>query len=73
MYELLFVQGQTLKNKRKSTLVAAGESHEQLVELMKSELAKKGVSAPYFRIVTKEDSTIIDYGSYTNKYVIKKV
>lgn len=41
MYELLFVQGQTLKNRGRSTSVATGESHEQLLDLMKSELAKK--------------------------------
>ena len=41
MYELLFVQGQTLKNIGWSTSVATGESQEQLLDLMKSELAKK--------------------------------
>lgn len=42
MYELLFVQGQTLKNIGRSTSVATGERHEELVDLMKSDLAKKG-------------------------------
>ena len=55
MYELLFVQGQTLKNIGWSTSVATGESQEQLLDLMKSELAKKGVFPPYYRIITKED------------------
>lgn len=73
MYELLFVQGQTLKNRGKSTLVTTGESYEQLFEVMKSELAKRGILAPYFRVITKEDATVIDYGSYTSKYIIKKV
>ena len=73
MYELLFVQGQTLKSKRKSTLVATGESYEQLMEVMKSDLAKRRITAPYFRIITRDDATVIDYGSYTSKYIIKKV
>lgn len=73
MYELLFVQGQTLKNRGRSTLVATGESYEQLMDLMKSELVKKGISAPYLRIITRDDATVIDYGSYTSKYIIKKV
>ena len=73
MYELLFVQGQTLKNRGWSTSVAAGESHEELVDLMKSDLKKKGIFPPYYRIITKEDRMVIDYGSYTSKYIIKKV
>ena len=73
MYELLFIQGQTLKNRGRSTLVTTGESHEQLMDLMKSELVKKGISAPYLRIITRDDATVIDYGSYTSKYIIKKV
>lgn len=73
MYELLFVQGQTLKNRGRSTLVATGESYEQLMEVMKSDLAKRKITAPYLRIITREDATIIDYGSYTSKYIIKKV
>ena len=73
MYELLFVQGQTLKNRGRSTLVATGESYEQLMDLMKYELVKKGISAPYLRIITRDDATVIDYGSYTSKYIIKKV
>lgn len=73
MYELLFVQGQTLKNIGWSTSVATGESHEELLDLMKSDLAKKGIFPPYYRIITKEDRMVIDYGSYTSKYIIKKV
>lgn len=73
MYELLFVQGQTLKNRGWSTSVATEESHEELVDLMKSDLAKKGIFPPYYRIITKEDRMVIDYGSYTSKYIIKKV
>ena len=73
MYELLFVQRQTLKNRGWSTSVATGESHEELVDLMKSDLAKKGIFPPYYRIITKEDRMVIDYGSYTSKYIIKKV
>ena len=73
MYELLFVQGQPLKHRGRSTLVTTGESHEQLMDLMKSELVKKGISAPYLRIITRDDATVIDYGSYTSKYIIKKV
>lgn len=73
MYELLFVQGQTLKNIGWSTSVATRESHEELVDLMKSDLAKKGIFPPYYRIITKEDRMVIDYGSYTSKYIIKKV
>lgn len=72
MYELLFIQRQTLKNRGSSTLVTTGESYEQLFEVMKSELTKRGVFAPYFRVITKEDATVIDYGSYTSKYIIKK-
>lgn len=48
MYELLFVQGQTLKNIGWSTSVATGESQEQLLDLMKSELAKK----EFFLLIT---------------------
>lgn len=73
MYELLFVQGKTSKNRGRSTSVATGESQEQLLDLMKSELAKKGIFPPYYRIITKEDRMVIDYGSYTSKYIIKKV
>ena len=40
---------------------------------MKDNLKTKGIVAPYFRMITKEDATVIDYGSYTNKYIIKKV
>lgn len=73
MYELLFVQGKTSKNRGRATSVATGESHEELVDLMKSDLAKKGIFPPYYRIITKEDRIVIDYGSYTSKYIIKKV
>lgn len=73
MYELLFVQGQTLKNTGRSTSVATRESQKQLLDLMKSDLAKKGIFPPYYRIITKEDRMVIDYGSYTSKYIIKKV
>ena len=72
MYELLFIQRQTLKNRGSSTLVTTGESYEQLFEVMKSKLTKRGVFAPYFRVITKEDATVIDYGSDTSKYIIKK-
>lgn len=67
MYELLFVQGQTLKNRGWSTSVATGESQEQLMEVMKSDLAKRKIVAPYFRMITKDDATVIDYGSYRFK------
>ena len=73
MYELLFVQGQTFKNRGWSTRIANGEDHDQLIEVMRKDLKTKGVVAPYFRTITKEDATVIDYGSYTSKYIIKKV
>ena len=73
MYELLFVQGQTFKNRGWSTRIANGEDHDQLIEVMRKDLKTKGIVAPYFRVITKEDATVIDYGSYTSKYIIKKV
>lgn len=73
MYELLFVQGQTLKNRGWSTRIANGEDHDQLIEVMRKDLKTKGIVVPYFRMITKEDATVIDYGSYTSKYIIKKV
>jgi hypothetical protein len=73
MYELLFVQGQTFKNRGWSTRIANGEDHDQLIEVMRKDLKTKGIVAPYFRTITKEDATVIDYGSYTSKYIIKKV
>lgn len=73
MYELLFVQGQTFKNRGWSTRIANGEDHDQLIEVMRKDLKTKGIVAPYFRTITKEDATVIDYGFYTSKYIIKKV
>lgn len=73
MYELLFVQGQTFKNRGWSTRIANGEDHDQLIEVMRKDLKTKGIVAPYFRTITKKDATVIDYGSYTSKYIIKKV
>ena len=73
MYELLFVQGQTFKNRGWSTRIANGEDHDQLIEVMRKDLKTKGIVAPYFRTITKEDASVIDYGSYTSKYIIKKV
>lgn len=53
--------------------IANGEDHDQLIEVMRKDLKTKGIVAPYFRTITKEDATVIDYGSYTSKYIIKKV
>ena len=60
MYELLFVQGQTFKNRGWSTRIANGEDHDQLIEVMRKDLKTKGIVAPYFRTITKEDATVID-------------
>lgn len=49
------------------------EDHDQLIEVMRKDLKTKGIVASYFRTITKEDATVIDYGSYTSKYIIKKV
>ena len=73
MYELLFVQGKTSKNRGRATRIANGKDLDQLLEIIKDNLKTKGIVAPYFRMITKEDATIIDYGSYTSKYIIKKV
>lgn len=72
MYELIFIQGQTLKNRGKCSLIAIGEDYDQLFQIMKDDLKRKGIVSPYFRIITKENRTIIDYGSYTSKYIIKE-
>ena len=54
MYELLFVQGKTSKNRGRATRIANGKDLDQLLEIMKDNLKTKGIVAPYFRMITKD-------------------